>query len=295
MLNILALPQTGGHRLGRMSPHGEMPARRRGFIFIAAGLVAALAGCEYSGPDEQTAQTSTVVPGLHSRSFDRNVGKVVRLLEASPTDSGMPSEEEPVGKLSLVLAPGDYMVTGACAGVHGAKLTIVKGDGMPEASSFECDSTQERFVRHDGGPITISAIPPRGRPAATGVKVQTNSDRRASELEDFGEWSRQQLQPHLAGEVRGSSSANSATTGTLLAEPGRYELHFVCEGGPGAELSVSTWRGTEVLAPVQVPCDGQVFQAPVLLPTKGAELTMIPGSGRDGRFAYKLVPTAPVS
>lgn len=75
------------------------------------------------------------------------------------------------------------MVSGACAGTYGAKLTIVKGDGEPESSSFECGSTLDRFVRHDGGPITISAVPPSGKPAATGVKVQTNPDCRASELE----------------------------------------------------------------------------------------------------------------
>ena len=68
----------------------------------------------------------------------------------------MPSEAEPAGKLSLDLAPGDYLVTGACAGVYGAKLTVVKADGVPEAASFECDAPLDRFVRHGGGPLTIT-------------------------------------------------------------------------------------------------------------------------------------------
>jgi hypothetical protein len=249
----------------------------------------ALAGCEYTGPDEQKAPASPPAATPQPRSFAENADEVARLLEASPTDPGMPSEAEPAGRLVLVLAPGDYMVTGACAGVYGAKLTIVAAGGVPEASSFECGSTLDRFVRHDGGPVTISAIPPVGKPSATGVKVQTNPDRRASELEDLSEWSAEQLQPQVRGELRGTSSGTTST-GTLLAEPGQYELHFVCEGTPGAELSVSTPAGVEVLAPVQVPCTGAVFKAPVLLPTEGADLTMKPGDGLGGRFAYRLVP-----
>ncbi|WP_142057850.1 hypothetical protein [Pseudarthrobacter sp. B4EP4b] len=170
---------------------------------------------------------------------------------------------------------GMDMVSGACAGTYGAKLTIVKGDGEPEASSFECGSTLDRFVRHDGGPITHSAVPPSGKPAATGVKVQTNPDRRASELEDLSEWSEEQLQPRLPGELRGTSSGNTTSTATLMAAPGQYELQFVCDWLPGAQLSVSTAAGVEVLAPVQVPCTGTMFKAPVLLPTEGAGLTMI--------------------
>ena len=220
----------GGHRLGAMSALGGMPARRGPVLFAAAALVISSAGCEYSGPPEQPAQTSPPAATPQPRSFEENVDKVARLLEASPADPGLPSAAEPAGKLSLDLAPGDYMVTGACAGVYGAKLTIVKADGVPEAASFECTSTLDRFVRHDGGPITISAVPPTGKPSATGVKVQTNPDRRASELEDLSEWSAQQLQPHLPGELRGASSGGTTATGTLSAEPGQYELHFVCAG-----------------------------------------------------------------
>lgn len=204
----------------------------------------------------------------------------------------MPSDGEPAGKLSLVLAPGDYVVTGACAGVYGAKLTIVKGEGLPEASSFECDAALDRFVRHPGGPITISAVPPTGKPSATGVKVQPNTDSRASELEDFSEWSGQQLQPYAPGELRGSSSSNTTTSGSLQAEPGQYEVHFVCSGPPGAELSAASWAGAEVLGPVQVICDGQVFKTTLVLPTEGVDLRISPGGGVDGRFAYKLVPPA---
>jgi predicted small lipoprotein YifL len=259
-------------------------------FIVAAVLVMSLAGCEYSGPPEQPPRSSSPSATPQPQSFEENVDEVARLLEASPADPGMPSEAEPNGKLSLDLAPGDYLVTGACAGVYGAKLTVVKADGVPEAASFECDSRLDRFVRHDGGPITISAVPPIGRPAATGVKVQTNPDRRASELEDISEWAAQQLQPPLPGELRGTSSGNTTTTASLTAPPGQYELHLVCAGLPVAELSVSTWKGVEVLAPVQVPCSGSVFKAPVVLPTEGADLTMGPG-GLDSRFAYRLVPT----
>ncbi len=276
MLNILALPRTGGHRLGGMSAHGGMPARRGSVLLVAAALAVALAGCEYSGPEESPAQpTSAATP--EPRSFEENVDDVVRMLGAPASDPGMPSEAEPVGKLSIVLAPGDYLVTGACAGVYGAKLTMVKADGVPEAASFECDSTLERFVRHAGGPITISAVPPTGRPSATGVKVQPNTDPRASELADFGEWSSKQLLPHLPGEVSGSGSTNTTTTGTLMAEPGRYDLRFVCEGPSKAELSVSTAAGAEALAPVQVPCNGRVFRARVLLRTDGSRPENEPG------------------
>lgn len=269
-----------------------MPAWHRGVLFVAAAiatpLALALAGCEYSGPATQPASSPAATP--QPRSFEENAAEVGHLLGTPPSDPGMPSEAEPAGKLFLVLAPGDYIVTGACAGAYGAKLTIVKGDGMPEASGFECSSALDRFIRHAGGPITISAVPPTGRPAATGVKVQTNPDPRWSEMEDFGEWSRQQMQPHLPGELSGANRSDTPAIGTLMAEPGQYELRFVCDGSAGAELSVSTAAGAEVLAPVQVACDGQVFTAPLVLPTEGADVRMSPDGGVDGRFAYKLVP-----
>jgi hypothetical protein len=260
-------------------------------VFVAAALGLALAGCEYSGPAQEPAQPSAAASTPQPKSFEENAEDVARRLGTAASDPGMPSEAEPVGKLVLVLAPGDYLVSGACAGVYGAKLTIVKADGLPEASGFDCDSTLDRFFRHPGGPVTISAVPPTGGPAATGVKVQTNPDPRASELADFSEWSARQLQPHLPGEFMGATRANTTTTGTLAAEPGLYEFRLVCEGAPGAEVSVSTAAGAEVLAPTQVPCDGQVSTAPVMLPGEGAHVSMSPGGGADARFAYKLVPT----
>ena len=204
----------------------------------------------------------------------------------------MPSEAESAGELSIVLAPGDYMVKTACAGVHGAKLTIVKGEGPPVTTEYTCGFTLERFVRHDGGPITISAIPPTGRPAATGVTVQPNTDPRASELEDRAEWASRQLKPDLPGQSAGSASSNTATSvGFVSAEPGNYEVHFICEGPPEAQLSVSTSARAEVLAPVQVPCNGEVFKAPVRLDTEGADFHMDPGNGAEGRYAFRLVPS----
>jgi hypothetical protein len=93
----------------------------------------------------------------------------------------------------------------------------------------------------------------------------------------------------MPGELRGINGSNTTTTGTLMAEPGHYELHFVCAGPTFAELSVSTSGGVEVLAPVRVPCDGQTVKTPLLLPDQGADLTMSPDSGVEGRFAYRLV------
>jgi len=267
-----------------------MPVRRIRALMVGAFVAISMAGCEYSGPDEPPVPSSPQPATPSAASFEENVDEVARLLQASPADPGMPSEAEPAGRLSLDLAPGDYLVTGACAGVYGAKLTVVKADGVPEASSFECTSTLDRFVRHDGGPLTISAVPPTGRPAATGVKVQANPDRRLSELKDLSDWAAQQLQPPVPGELRGTGSGNTTTTAGVSAPPGEYELHFVCAGLPVAELSVATWKGAEVLAPVQIPCSGSVFKAPVVLPTEGADLTMGPG-GLDSRFAYRLVPT----
>jgi hypothetical protein len=167
----------------------------------------------------------------------------------------------------------------------------VKGEGLPEATTYTCDSTLERFVRHAGGPITISAIPPTGRPAATGVTVQPNTEPRASELEDVREWSLQQLKPDLPGQSTGSASSNTATSYGMSAEPGNYELHFVCEGPSEAELSVSTSARAEVIAAVPVSCNGDVFKAPVRLDTEGVYFTMNPVSGSEARYAFKLVPS----
>jgi hypothetical protein len=269
-----------------------MQTLRKRVLFVLAALVIPLAGCEYGSPAEGPRQSSPQASTAQPRSFEENVDAVARLLEVSTSDPGMPSEAESAGELSIVLAPGDYTVKAACAGVHGAKLTIVKGEGLPEATPYTCDSTLERFVRHAGGPITISAIPPTGRPAATGVTVQPNTEPRASELEDMREWALLQLKPDLPRQLAGSASSNTATSsGFVSAGPGNYEVHFICEGPPEAQLSVSTSAGAEVLAPVQVPCNGDVFKAPVELATQGADLHMDPGNGPEGRYAFRLVPS----
>ena len=275
-----------------MSAHWGMQTQRRRVLLVLAALLVPLAGCEYSGPAEPPAQTSSQESTKQSRSFEENRTEVARLLKASTTAPGMPSEAEPSGELSTVLAPGDYEITYACSGVYGAKLTIVKGDGTPEATDFVCDFALERFVRHTGGPITIEAIPATGKPAAAGVTLGPNSDPRASELEDMAEWASQKLKPALPGELSGYASSKTSTSFGTSAEPGNYELHFICEGPSEAELSVFTWAGAEVLAPVQVSCNGDVFKAPVQLSTQGADFKMNPGSGPDGRYAFRLVPTA---
>jgi hypothetical protein len=78
----------------------------------------------------------------------------------------------------------------------------------------------------------------------------------------------------------------------MSAEPGNYELQFLYEGPSEAELSVFTWEGADVLASVQVSCNGDVFRAIVQLGTKGAAFRMNPCSGPDGRYVLRLVPSA---
>lgn len=251
-----------------------------------------LAACEYSGPDEQQPASPAAAATPELRSFDENVDEVAALLGASPTEPGMPSDAEPAGKLSLVLAPGDYLVTGACAGTYGAKLTITGEDGVPELSYFECTDTLDRFMRHDGGPVTISAVPPTGKPSATGVKIQANPDPRASELEDLSDWSAQQLQPRLPGELRGTHRGNTVFRSTLMAEPGAYQLHIVCDGTPHARLSLATAAGAEIQAPVNIICEGKLMETPVVLPTQGLDITLDPIGSLSARFAYRLVPAA---
>jgi hypothetical protein len=272
-----------------MSDHGGIRTQRRRVLFVLIALLIPLAGCEYDGPAEAPVQSSpqaTPPP----RTLGQNITEVARLLDASPTDPGMPSEAEPAGKLSTVLAPGDYTVTGACAGVYGAKLTIVGGDGgFPGVTDFTCDATLVRFLRHTGGPITISAVPANGNPAAAGLTLGPNTDPQASVLADMSEWASQRM-PELPGELRGYTASDSPTGFGTSAEPGTYELHFLCEGPPKAGLSVSTWAGAEVLAPLQVDCNGGTFKATVELGTEGADFKMDPGSGPDARYVFRLVP-----
>ena len=266
--------------------------QRTRVLFVSAALVVSLTACEYSGPAEGAAGSSTQSATAQPRPYEENIDEVACLLEVSGTEPGMPSAADPIGELSTVLAPGDYVVKAACAGVHGAKLTIMHGGGMPEASSYACDSPMERFFRHTGGPVTITAVPATGRPAAAGVTLAPNSDPRASELEDMSDWVSQQLKPALPGEVAGYTSSNSATGYGMTAKPGNYELHFLCEGPAGVELSVASWAGAAVLEPVRVECDGGMFTAQVTLDTEGADFAMAPGGEADGRYAFRLVPSA---
>jgi len=72
-----------------------------------------------------------------------------------------------------------------------------------------------------------------------------------------------------------------AAVETRLARPGDWF----------GQLSVSTSARAEVLAPVPVSCNGDVFKAPVQLDTEGVYFTMNPVSGSEGRYAFKLVPS----
>lgn len=268
---------------------GTQTSHTRALLILAALVTTTLSGCEYSdadgGPPPESAQASA-----EPRSFEDNVDEVARLLDVPPTDPGMPSQAEPGGELSTDLAPGDYTVRSACAGDHGAKVTIVKGEGLPETAPFTCDTTLERFVRHTGGPVTISVVPATGSPAAAGVTLEPNDDPRASALEDMRKWANQQLKPDLPRQSVGYTSSNAGYG--MSAEPGNYELHFTCEGPSEAILSVSTWAGVEVLAPVRIPCDGGVFHAQVQLATEGADFRMNPAAGTEGRYAFRLVPSS---
>lgn len=88
----------------------------------------------------------------------------------------------------------------------------------------------------------------------------------------------------------GWHTGTSYGSGTL-ATPGTYELHVLCEGPSEAALSLSTSDGAEVLAPVQVSCDGDVFKATVQLATEGADIKVKPAAGPDCRYAFRLVPS----
>ncbi len=275
-----------------MSAHWGMQTQRGRVLLVLAGLVLPMAGCAYSGPPEQPVSSSSEAAMLPSRSFEENVGDVARLLGASKTDAGMPTKAEPAGVLDTVLPPGDYVVKAACAGGYFAKLTIDEGDGLPLSTDVDCDATFERFIRHAGGPITISAVPSTGRPAAAGVAVGPNTDPRASAQEDMAEWSSKQLKPAVPGELFGSAASKSPTSFGTTATPGTYDLQFLCEGPSGTELSVVSWAGAEVLAPVQVRCNGNVFITKVQLAagTDRVDFKMNPDGGRETRYAFRLVP-----
>lgn len=74
---------------------------------------------------------------------------------------------------------------------------------------------------------------------------------------------------------------------------GTYELQFLCEGPSGTELSVASWSGVEVVAPVQVHCNGNIFKTTVQLEAGAdrVDFKMNPGSGgSETRYAFRLVP-----
>lgn len=282
-----------------MSVHWGMRTLRGRVLFLTV-LAIPLVGCQYIGADEKLSNSPFPSAAAQPRSFQDNIDDVARLLEVSENAPGMPSEANPAGELTVDLAPGDYEIKAACAGLLTAKLTLVKGGGPPETLLYPCEATAlKRFERHAGGPIMIRAEPLTGNTGVAGVTVGPNHpvgpnrDPQASRSIDLLEWSRLQLKPELAGELFGSGESSTATgyRSGPLAAPGIYELHFLCEGPSAAELSVLTLNGTEVLAPVQVSCDGEVFKATVQLATEGADISVNPAAGPDIRYAFRLVPS----
>ncbi|MDQ0771143.1 hypothetical protein QF031_003892 [Pseudarthrobacter defluvii] len=139
---------------------------------------------------------------------------------------------------------------------------------------------------------------PEGQPTAPSHSatpaVQPSVDPRAAALEGMREWSQQQLQPRLPGELAGATSSNSTVSfGFTGAAPGGYDMHFICEGPAMAEVSLASQAGAEVLAPLQVPCDGSVLTTRVALAVRGVDFIMTPADGADGRYAFRLVPASP--
>ncbi|GAB5080402.1 hypothetical protein ARTHROSP310_35490 [Arthrobacter sp. AD-310] len=136
-------------------------------------------------------------------------------------------------------------------------------------------------------PSPAAAATPEPRPFET-----STTDAELSELEEFSDWSAAQLKPRIQGEVFGSRSSNTTTGDTLMVGPGRYDFQFVCSEAPWAEVSLATAAGVEVLAPVQIQC-GEPITTPITLPGQGADITMSPVFGPEGRFAYRLIPATP--
>lgn len=265
----------------------------RARVLVLTVLAIPLVGCQYIGDDEKLSNSPFPSATAQPRSFQDNIDDVARLLEVSEDAPGMPSEAKPAGELTVDLAPGDYEIKAACAGVLSAEITLVRAGGAPEVMQWPCDTAMKRFERHVGGPLTVRATPFPGDSAVAGVTVGPNSNLEASRSKDLLEWSRQKLKPELPGEVFGAGESNTATgygSGEPAA-PGKYELHFLCEGPSAAELSVSAWDGAEVLAPMQVPCNGDVSRTTLQLATEGADVKVNPAAGPDIRYAYRLVPS----
>lgn len=259
-------------------------------MVVTPGIL--LTGCEYGGSGELPVQASAQAATPPSQGFDENLDQIARRLDVSATDPGLPSEAGVGGEMSADLAPGDYLIMAACAGVDGAMLTVTRGEDVSESADVKCGPRFEQFIRHPGGRITISAVPGPGRTeSAAGVALKVNDNPKAAELEDMREWSAQKLKPAMPGQIAGSTSSNSSTGYGFQAEPGTYELQLVCEGASGAEVSMVTWSNSKILIPQAVQCNGDVFTATVDLPTKGADLRMEPVDGdMDTRYAFRLIP-----
>jgi hypothetical protein len=263
-------------------------------VLVLIVLAIPLVGCQYSGEDEILANSPFPSATAQPRSFHETIDDVARLLEVSEDAPGMPSEANPAGELTMDLVPGDYEIKAACAGVLSAEITLVSAGGQPEVMHWLCDTTaMKRFERHAGGPLTVRATPFPGDAAVVGVTVGQNSNLDASRSKDLLEWSRQKLKPELPGEVFGAGESNTAISygSGEPAAPGKYELHFFCEGPSAAELSVSAWDGANVLAPMEVPCNGDVSRTTLQLATEGADVKVDPAAGPDVRYAFRLVPS----
>lgn len=177
----------------------------------------------------------------------------------------------------------------ACAGSEKGKVNILQAEGQPLMAEFPCRGPHERFMRHSGGQVTINASAAYGgSEAAAGVTVRPNTDPVAAAWADQEEWSSQALDPWLDGELRGSTQSATPTSYGLSARSGTYELHFVCKGAAGVELSVFSAAEAEVLEAVHVPCSG-IFTATVYLATDGADFRMVPQEG-TGTCAFRPIP-----
>lgn len=138
-----------------------------------------------------------------------------------------------------------------------------------------------------GTPRTEGGTAP---PPVAGNSKAPGADPRELELEEMRNWSAQQLQPAVPGQFAGSTSSNTTVSFGFAAQPGSYDVHFTCDGPADTQLSLASDAGAEVLAPVQVPCDGHVFKTQVALAAQGVEFIMSPGEGAEGRYAFRLVP-----
>lgn len=108
-------------------------------------LAIPLVDCQYIGEDEKLPNSPFPSATAQSGSLQGNIDDVARLLEVSTTEPGMPSEANPAGELTVNLAPGDYEITAACAGVPTATLSLVKGGGPPETTEYPCDGISVRY------------------------------------------------------------------------------------------------------------------------------------------------------